>query len=481
VDVILAGFNIDREALRELEDGSAPAGSRPTPETVSAAYARISRNPRPVNELRRIASGDVEKARRSNRNIVFDMGHSSIAEHAVFNIDILGVSRLAVEFIEGFRLASYTEKSQRYIRLDGDFVVSAEIRDAGLADLFIETVNAQNALYRKLLEAVLDLPASDGTGEPPSFIESAAKEDARYILSLATESQLGMTANARTLELMIRRAAAHPLAEVREFGQRLYDAVRETAPSLIRYTDATNFDRDTPDALKETLTTPPGTERSTDSDSVVLVHATPDGDNMILASLMQRVSGRPLVNCLDEVRRLSPAERESLMKTACSRMESYDAPLREFETADLVFEVVISASCFAQMKRHRMATIISRDYDPALGATVPETIINVGMEKPFRAMIERTNGVYERLRDDAPGAAAYILTNAHRRRVIVKMNVRELYHVSRLREDRHAQWDIRHTARRMVELAGDVMPLSLMFAGGKDAFQEMKRDRLEEK
>ena len=242
MDVILAGFNIDREALRELEDGSAPAGSRPTPETVSAAYARISRNPRPVNELRRIARGDVEKARRSNRNIVFDMGHSSIAEHAVFNIDILGVSRLAVEFIEGFRLASYTEKSQRYIRLDGDFVVPAEIRDAGLADLFIETVNAQNALYRKLLEAVLDLPASDGTGEPPSFIESAAKEDARYILSLATESQLGMTANARTLELMIRRAAAHPLAEVREFGQRLYDAVRETAPSLIRYTDATAFD-----------------------------------------------------------------------------------------------------------------------------------------------------------------------------------------------------------------------------------------------
>ncbi len=481
MDVILAGFNIDREALRELETGSAPAGSGPTPETVSAAYARISRNPRPVNELRRIARGDVEKARRSNRNIVFDMGHNSIAEHAVFNIDILGVSRLAVEFIEGFRLASYTEKSQRYIRLDGDFVVPAEIGDAGLADLFMETVNAQNALYHELLQAVLDLPANDSTGDPPSFIESAAKEDARYILSLATESQLGMTANARTLELMIRRAAAHPLAEVREFGRRLYDAVREVAPSLIKYTDATAFDRDTPAALKEALGKLPDPEQADDPDPVVLVHATPEGDDMILASLMQRVSGRPLANCLDDIRRLSPAEKETLMKTACARMESYDTPLREFETADLVFEAVVSASCFAQMKRHRMATIISRDYDPSLGATVPKTIINVGMEKPFRAAIRRTNDVYERIREIAPRAAAYILTNAHRRRVLVKMNVRELYHVSRLREDRHAQWDIRHTARRMVELARNVMPLSLMFACGKDAFQEMKRNRLEEK
>lgn len=46
------------------------------------------------------------------------MGHSSIAEHAVFNLDILGVSRLAVETIERFRLCSYTEKSQRYVRLE---------------------------------------------------------------------------------------------------------------------------------------------------------------------------------------------------------------------------------------------------------------------------------------------------------------------------------------------------------------------------
>ena len=71
-----------------------------TPETLSAAYARTSRDPRPINLLREESRFWISKARRSNRRIVFGMGHASIAEHAVFNIDIIGVSRLIAEYIQ---------------------------------------------------------------------------------------------------------------------------------------------------------------------------------------------------------------------------------------------------------------------------------------------------------------------------------------------------------------------------------------------
>ncbi len=484
MNVILAGYNIDAETLKVLEAGSGPAGEKLTPETVSAAYARISRNPRPVNELRQIAREDVGKARRSNQTIVFDMGHSSIAEHAAFNIDVLGVSRFAVEFVEQFRLASYTEKSQRYIRLDGDFVVPEEIRDAGFADLFTETIQAQNGLYRELYQAVLRHLTEKEGGQPDkdraAVLDGSAKEDARYILSLATESQLGMTVNARTLELMIRRAAAHPLAEVREYGRRLFDATHDVAPSLIRYTEATAFDRDTGEDLKRAITALAGsTAPATEDDPVLLVDATKDGDDMIVAALIQNVLGQPLPRCLDIARNLALAEKESLIRAACARMESWDAPLREFEMAELTFDVVMSASCFAQMKRHRMATVLARDYDPALDGTVPETIVNAGMEETFRAMIDRTNDAYERIGAQAPEAAPYVLTNAHRRRVVIKVNLRELYHIARLREDRHAQWDIQETSRRMVDKGRQVMPLSLMFACGKDAFHELKEKQLQ--
>ena len=51
MEVILAGHNIDYEIIREIA-AAHPERQDLTPETVAAAYARISRNPRPVNELR---------------------------------------------------------------------------------------------------------------------------------------------------------------------------------------------------------------------------------------------------------------------------------------------------------------------------------------------------------------------------------------------------------------------------------------------
>jgi hypothetical protein len=65
------------------------------------------------------------------------------------------------------------------------------------------------------------------------------------------------------------------------------------------------------------------------------------------------------------------------------------------------------------------------------------------------------------------------LTNAHRRRALLKVNLRELYHVSRLREDASAQWEIRAMAGQMSRLAKKAMPLACLLLGGKDAYPEL--------
>ena len=131
--VILSGYNIDIDELNKLKAGDKDVIL--TPETFSAAYARISRSPKPVNKLREFACKEVDKSRAVNQRVVFDMGHASVAEHAVFNFDILGISRLAVESLQKFRLNSYTEKSQRYITLNDDYVVPQEIKDGNTKEL----------------------------------------------------------------------------------------------------------------------------------------------------------------------------------------------------------------------------------------------------------------------------------------------------------------------------------------------------------
>ena len=479
--VLLAGYNVDYDLIRQIGE-ALPAPGVLTPETIAAAYARISRSPKPVDELRAIARTEIDRARLSNENIVFEMGHSSIAEHAVFNIDVIGVSRLLVEEIEKFRLCSFTEKSQRYVLFKDDFVIPGEIRASNLESPFKETIDRQNRFYQdayeRLTPYVFEKHKALATDPAErSTLEGWAKEDARYAIALATQTQLGLTINARNLELMLRRLAAHPLAEAQDFSRALYGVTHHVAPSLIRYTGATGCDLLTRRALKEAIAAlgvaPDGPTGG--PDDVRVVWSTPDADDRLVACLLHSSSRWTMAECLGIVARMDDHDKERLVKTALEHIRAYDPVLREFEHVELLYELTISASCFAQLKRHRMATLTGQDYDPALGVTIPPALVDIGLERPFREVISQTDELYERIKTFAPEAAAYVLTNAHRRRLIFKVNARELYHIARLRADGHAQWDIRQAAEKMLALGREVMPLTLMLAAGKDGFSNQYR------
>lgn len=486
--VHLAGYNVDTEVIKELE---AKAGKREdiTPEVISAAYARISRDPRPIDEIRRSAREEVERTRRSNSTIIFKMGHHSVAEHAIFNIDIIGASRLAMEEIEKFRLCSYTEKSQRYITLDKDFVVPEEIKGTSLEKPFTDMIHRQNEAYFKLFEALKDhvfakhsdLAAND---KNHNMLEGWAKEDARYVTALATEAQVGQTINARNLELLLRRFASHPSSEIKEIGRRLYEEVSGVAPSIIIFNQANDRDLKTYPELQRLASSFLENTRSGAKETrgeVTLVDHTRDADNIVAAALMYASSGIPYEQCHAFVKDMSDDKKRSVFRTAWRNMQFYDSMLREFEYVNLSFDVVLSAACFGQLKRHRMTTITSQRYDPGLGNTIPGNIKEIGLGGYFMEIVEKTNEVYEAVRKESPVAAPYILTNSHRKRVLVRMNARELYHISRLREDAHAQWDIQNISRDMAAQARKAMPMTFGLIGGKDKYSDIYQNIFGEK
>ena len=475
--VTLAGYNIDNVVIEELKKASPPRDDI-TPETLSASYARISRDPRPASELRAVARAEVERARRSNRNIIFKMGHHSVAEHAVFNFDIVGISRLALEEIEKFRLCSYTEKSQRYIKLKDDFVLPEEVKKAGLTRIFTDTIKAQNALYHKLYDRLKPyvfekFPSMANNPKKHSILTGWAKEDARYVVSLATQAQLGMTLNARNLEFLIRRFASKKSAELKELNRKMYELAKGVAPSIILFTEANDFDAKTYQSLESKAQEFLDHKGDVGDEQVRLVAFTPDGDDRLVAALLHSSSSLSFEACFEKVKKLSVEEKESFLKLTWQHMEFYDFALREFEYLDLQFDLIVSAACFAQLKRHRMATMTAQPYNPDLGVTVPPSIEAVNGLKEFMDIIQRTNHVYSLMQNKMGIGAEYILTNAHRKRVLFKVNLRELYHISRLREDLTAQWDIRQLVRQMVEQARNVMPGACLLIGGKDMYPEV--------
>jgi flavin-dependent thymidylate synthase len=428
--VTLAGFNTDRE------HGTL------TPETISAAYARISRDPRPVDELRADAAREVEKARSSNRTIIFEYGHGSVAEHAVFNFDILGLSRLATEAIQSFRLASFTEKSQRYTRIGEDWFMPGDLSPDSRT-IYRDTVSRLFELYDSAFSKLRE------SGMP---LETA-KEDARYVLPLATTSQMGMTANARELEHMFRRLSAHPLEEVRELGRLLMREASAVAPSLFLFTDHTEMDRF---ALALPAVCPGKTDPVTLTES--------DDDSRVGIHLVQTEEGVSLGIAKEMWSFLGQSGREDLFDSIYSVLGIHDPVPRCWEMFRAGFEVVLSATAYAQLKRHRMSTQLVSRYDPVLGYSTPPSFETARITGLLCEAVTLSEEAWAH----SPGNwGAYLLTNAHRRRVTLQMNGRELYHFSRLREDCHAQWDIRSLANKMMDLVRSAAPLSMKLAGGK--------------
>jgi len=463
--VRIAGFNIEKVLIDNL---TPELRTQATPEVISAAYARLSRDPRSIEAVRRDARNDVERARKSNERIVFQMGHASIAEHAVFNIDISGISRLAVEAIEHFRLASFTEKSQRYIKLGKDVMVPEELKEVGLEEEFNNVISRLYDAYREIYRALV------GSG----YEVSVAKEDARYVMPLATTAQLGMTINARELEYMMSRLSAHPLTELRKLSKELERKASKVAPSLIRYPEASEYVKDTDVARRyiESVVRKKVSSRLSGKTSgdVNLIDYTRDGDKKIAASLIFSSCDCSMKEAMKVAGKMSKKEIIEIVARTFDKIHSYDSVWREFETSYLTFELLVSASCYAQLKRHRMATIIAQDYDTGLGVRIPPSILSSGLKRVFINGIKEAERFYRRLKKKLPSIADYILTNAHRRRVLINLNMREMYHFSRLRSDSHAQWEIREISEGMCRFARKVMPLSAILLAGKDEFEDTR-------
>src|SRR5258706_10841271 len=110
-----------------------------SPETIAVAFAKTSRAPESFREIASQLSE--EKWAQFHEKWVVGYGHASVAEHAVLHIAFENVSRIAIESIEGYRLASYTEKSTRYQKWGpDDFTIPPELSGHPLHDDFIQTV-----------------------------------------------------------------------------------------------------------------------------------------------------------------------------------------------------------------------------------------------------------------------------------------------------------------------------------------------------
>lgn len=185
----------------------------PDPERVVAAAARLCYSSDSVPNLceqlddERVA-GFVRKLR--------EMGHLSPFEHVSFQFSIDGVSRALSHQLVRHRIASYSQRSQRYVEEKGfEFVIPPSVERNQEALGRFKTVMARlQEDYRELLNCV---PA----------------EDARYVLPNACTTSLMASFNARSLlNFFEHRTCIRAQWEIRFLAEKMLELVRNVAPNL---------------------------------------------------------------------------------------------------------------------------------------------------------------------------------------------------------------------------------------------------------
>ena len=174
----------------------------------------IDQTPNPMQKIADIASICYGKDKSSNpdkllRTLYYN-GHHSVFEHVYFTFKIEGISRACSHQLIRHRMASYTQRSQRYCD-ENNFTyveplsISRYSTAGGHYQISIKDIKATYDILLKL-----GIPA----------------EDARYILPNATTTDLYMTCNLSSLiHIANERLCMRAQWEIRELVGKMVDLV----------------------------------------------------------------------------------------------------------------------------------------------------------------------------------------------------------------------------------------------------------------
>ena len=239
----------------------------PQPDKVVAQAGKLSYSAVGIDDITKKLTEE-EIARYVN--MLASIGHESPLEHVSFTFAIEGISRACTHQIVRHRIASYSQQSQRYVKLEQfEYIIPPAIESNPEAKrIFIETMERDQKAYDELVDLLLediliDKHAADYGScireilkENPdavpdrskvldlyaeNFLENYRKaekqaiEDARYVFPNACETKIVITMNARSLLHFFNvRCCNRAQWEIREMATEMLKECKKIAPALFK-------------------------------------------------------------------------------------------------------------------------------------------------------------------------------------------------------------------------------------------------------
>lgn len=158
---------------------------------------------------------DIKAKEQFVRGII-KSGHESVIEHECLTFKVITDRAIANEMVR-HRISSYSQQSSRYVDLSNlKVILPIEIEEDEIGFEIVRCLQQCEDSYKKLIEL--------GT----------KKDIARSVLPLATETEIIMTMNLRSLRHFLKlrlHKSAHE--NIRDVARKIYDIMREKYPIFV--------------------------------------------------------------------------------------------------------------------------------------------------------------------------------------------------------------------------------------------------------
>ncbi len=443
------------------------------PETVKGAlFARYSRSAKSVRRLfldeflgqiapdggapaTHSATVGTERADTLYARVLSEYGDDSVAQLGGAHIACEGVSNVLTKVLEWGRLMAYLEQSTRYVPYTDrpnqrwKYHVPAEVERSPHRDQFVRTLDGAFDTYARWLPPMeahfrrkYPKAPHDSDGMYKSVIRAKALDTLRGLLPAATTSNVGLFGTGQAFETLLLRMYAHPLEEVRACAQQMLTELRRVIPAFLARIDQPDrggrwigYLADTRrefQSIAASLVDDAGAE---DRDEVTLTDFDPNGETKVVAAALYSASALPDDQLLAIAGRLPADERTAVLRAYVgTRANRRHKPGRAFERTSYRFDVLADYGAFRDLQRHRLLTLEWQPLTARHGYVEPAAIVDAGAQKDWRAVMDQSADLYERmtahrLREAAP----YAVVMAYRVRFYMDMNAREAMHVIELR------------------------------------------------
>jgi thymidylate synthase ThyX len=388
--------------------------------------------------------------------VLSEYGDDSVAQLGGAHLACEGVSNILTKVLEWGRLMAYLEQSTRYVPYtdrtpDGrwKYHIPTELDRHPLRARYIQTLDSAFEMYARWLEPMQEHFRSrypkapeDSDAVYRSAIRAKALDTLRGLLPAAVQSNVGLYGTGQAYEALLLRMRAHPLAEVRDYGELMLQELRKVIPAFLTRVDQPDRGVKWSAYLAETRSGLAAVAQAflhdVEPDSrpeVVLSDFDADGEVKTVAAALYAVSDLPDDRLLQIARGLSEADRTAILRAYLgTRGNRRHKPGRAFERASYRFDILSDYGAFRDLQRHRLLTLEWQPLSARHGYIEPDAIEEAGAHDEWRAVMEHSASLWEALRETGlADAAQYAVPMAYRIRFYMQMNAREAMHVIELR------------------------------------------------